>query len=279
MEESFRDKVATIAEDGSRIWIFPKKPKGKFYSRRKILSYFLLILLFGLPHLTINGEQMLLFNIVERKFVLFGMVFWPQDFYLFAFTFILGLIFIILFTVVFGRLFCGWVCPQTIFMELVFRRIEYFIEGDANAQRRLDTAPWDLNKIWKKTLKHLLFFSISFAIANTFLAYIIGKEELIKIQLDNPGEHIVGLSLITLFSFVFYAVFAFMREQVCTSVCPYGRLQGVLLDANTVNVSYDYKRGEPRGKIEKASNSSKGDCIDCKLCVQVCPTGIDDWVL
>ena len=126
-EGSFRDSISTVNEDGKRVWIFTKKPKGKFFNYRKITSYFLLILLFGLPHLKVNDEQFLLFNVLERKFIIFGNIFWPQDFYIFALASILGVVFIILFTIIFGRIFCGWVCPQTIFMEMVFRRIEYWI--------------------------------------------------------------------------------------------------------------------------------------------------------
>lgn len=274
-DNSFRDKVATIGEDGKRVWVFPKMPKGKFYNRRKITSYFLLFFLFAAPHIRIGGEPLVLLNILERKFVLFGKVFWPQDFYLFAFAMIIGMIFIVLFTVVFGRLFCGWVCPQTIFMEMLFRRIEFWIDGDRNAALRLKKSGWTREKIIKRVSKHIIFYLLSFAIANTFLAYIIGSEALWEIQLDNPSEHVGGLVLIMIFSGVFYGVFGWMREQVCTTICPYGRLQGVLLDVNTVNVTYDYKRGEPRSFLKKGDDKPKGDCIDCGLCVKVCPTGID----
>ncbi len=273
--QEFRDKISTVDEKGKRIWIFPKKPKGKYYNRRRIMSWFFLAFLFAGPHIRIGGEPLLMFNILERKFVIFGNVFWPQDMYLFASAFIIALVSIILFTVVFGRLFCGWICPQTVFLEMVFRPIEYWIDGDRNAQMKLKKAPWTKEKVFKRVLKHSVYFGISFMIANTFLAYIIGSEALWEIQLDKPSEHIVGLSLITIFSGVFYGVFAWMREQVCTTVCPYGRLQGVLLDRNTVNVTYDYERGEPRGKLKKSESEPKGDCIDCGLCVQVCPTGID----
>ena len=273
--QEFRNKISTVDEKGKRIWIFPKKPKGKYYNRRRVMSWFFLAFLFAGPHIRIGGEPLLMFNILERKFVIFGNVFWPQDMYLFASAFIIALVSIILFTVVFGRLFCGWICPQTVFLEMVFRPIEYWIDGDRNAQIKLKKAPWTPQKIVKRVLKHTIFFGISFMIANTFLAYIIGSEALWNIQLDKPSEHALGLSLIIIFSAVFYGVFAWMREQVCTTVCPYGRLQGVLLDRDTVNVTYDYKRGEPRGKIKKDTTEEKGDCIDCGLCVQVCPTGID----
>lgn len=277
-EEEFRDRISTVDEEGKRVWIFPKKPSGDWYNKRKIVSYILLIFLFGAPHLKIGGEQFLLFNILERKFVIFGKVFWPQDLYLFAIAAIIMIIFITLFTIIYGRLFCGWVCPQTIFMEMVFRRIEYWIEGDWTHQKKLKSAPWNREKILKKTSKHLIFWIISFLIANTFLAYIIGTDELWKIQTDPINEHFGGFMAIIIFTTVFYLVFAKLREQVCTTICPYGRLQGVLLDQDSMVVAYDHKRGEDRAKFRKDENrqeAGKGDCIDCHQCVNVCPTGID----
>ena len=278
---SFRDSLSTLDESGNRKWIYPKKPSGKYYNWRKYLSYLLLVVLFAGPHIKIGGEPLLMVNILARKFVIFGQVFWPQDFYLFGLAMITFVLFIVLFTVAFGRVFCGWFCPQTIFMEMLFRRIEYWIEGDWKHQQRLDKLPWNAEKIRKKGIKHLLFFVISFFISNTFLAYIIGSDELISIITDSPANHVLGLALITLFTFVFYGVFAKMREQVCTNICPYGRLQGVLLDRNSMIVAYDHTRGEStagRSKWRKAEDrkaEGKGDCIDCNACVDVCPTGID----
>jgi cytochrome c oxidase accessory protein FixG len=277
-EEAFRDRISTVDDKGGRVWIYAKKPKGRFFNYRKLVSYVLLLLLFGLPHLRIAGEQALLFNVIERKFVIFGKIFWPQDLYIFAIAFIVLVIFVVLFTIIFGRLFCGWVCPQTIFMEMVFRRIEHWIEGDWTHQKKLNSSPWGWNKIWKKSLKHFIFWVISFAIANTFLAYIIGTEELWEIQTDPLGSHVGGFVAILIFTTVFYLVFSLLREQVCTTICPYGRLQGVLLDENSMVVGYDYKRGEGRAKFRKNEDRSaagKGDCIDCHQCVNVCPTGID----
>jgi cytochrome c oxidase accessory protein FixG len=277
-EEAFRDRIATVNEKGKRVWIFSKKPVGRYYNKRKIVSYFLLALLFGAPHIKIGGHQLLLFNILDRKFILFGKVFWPQDLYLFALTIIVGVIFVILFTIIYGRFFCGWVCPQTIFMEMVFRRIEYWIEGDWTHQKKLRSAPWTKEKIIKKFSKHLIFWIISFLIANTFLAYIIGSDNLFKIQTDPVGKHLGGLIAIVIFTTIFYLVFAKLREQVCTTICPYGRLQGVLLDPNSMVVAYDHKRGENRAKFKKNEDRAtvgKGDCIDCMQCVYVCPTGID----
>jgi cytochrome c oxidase accessory protein FixG len=277
-KDSFRDTIATVDEKGKRVWIYPKKPKGKFYDYRKWVSYVLLALLFGMPYIKISGEPILLLNVIERKFVIFGQVFWPQDLFLFALAMITFIVFIILFTIIFGRLFCGWVCPQTIFMEMLFRRIEYWIEGDWTHQKRLNEQPWNGEKIRKKVIKHAIFWVISFAIANTFLSYIIGYESLWAIITDGVAAHIGGLIAISVFTTVFYAVFAFMREQVCTTVCPYGRLQGVLLDKNSLVVAYDYVRGEGRAKFKKGEDRTaegKGDCIDCKQCIHVCPTGID----
>ena len=277
-EDEYRDHIATVNEEGKRVWIFAKKPKGPLYNKRKIVSYILLLALFSAPHIKFRGEQLLLFNVIERKFVLFGNIFWPQDLYLFALTLIVGVVFVILFTIIYGRIFCGWMCPQTIFMEMVFRRIEYWIDGDYTHQRKLKNGPWTWMKIRKRILKNSIFWMISFLIANTFLAYITGSDHLWKIQTEPVGKHIGGFTAIFIFTTIFYLVFARLREQVCTTICTYGRLQGVLLDQNSMVVAYDYKRGDQRGKFKKGENRKAeglGDCIDCKQCVHVCPTGID----
>jgi cytochrome c oxidase accessory protein FixG len=272
-EEDFRDRIATVDEGGRRKWIYALQPEGKLYNYRAALSYVYFLLFFGLPFIRVEGRPLFLFNIPEARFILFGKVFWPQDFFIFGMGMITFIFFIILFTAAFGRLFCGWICPQTIFMELLFRKLEYWIIGSAARQRQLDKQPWTPSKITRVAGKHLAFFMLSFVIANTFLAYIIGIKELEKIITDPLQEHVGGLAAILVFSVVFYAVYAFFREQVCTVVCPYGRLQGVLLDQNSMVVAYDYKRGEPRGNFKK--EEGLGDCIDCFQCVKVCPTGID----
>ncbi len=245
------------------------------------MAIVLLTILFAGPFVWIDGHPLFLFNVLERRFIFFGVTFWPQDFYLVAFGLITFIVFIALFTVVYGRVWCGWACPQTIFMEMVFRKIEGWIEGNPAARKRLDASSWTTEKIMKKGLKHSVFLLISFAISNTFLAYIIGRDQWITLITDNPAEHVVGLAMILVFTGVFYLVFAWLREVVCNTICPYGRLQGVLLDKNSLIVAYDYVRGEPRGKLNKSELTiapvmhSKGDCIDCKLCAQVCPMGID----
>jgi cytochrome c oxidase accessory protein FixG len=279
--EIFRDSIATITSEGKRSWIFPKKPSGKFYKYRSYVSYFLLLFLFAAPFVKINGNQFLLFNVLERKFNIFSFPFWPQDFHLLVISMIIGVVFVILFTVIFGRIFCGWICPQTIFMEMVFRKIEYWIEGDRGKQIRLKKQPWNAEKIRKRVTKWVVFYLISFAIANVFLAYLIGSDRLIDHITSPPSENIGTLIALLIFTCVFYFVFAWFREQVCIIACPYGRLQGVLLDNKTINVAYDYVRGEGkngRAKIRKNENraaAGKGDCIDCNQCVVVCPTGID----
>lgn len=275
-KQEFRNQLATVTKEGKRKWIFPKKPSGRFYNARTIVSIILLAFLVITPFIKVNGHQFLLLDFPNRHFILFGVPFGPHDFHLFVLAMISFIVFIVLFTVIFGRIFCGWACPQTIFMEMVFRKIEYWIEGDAIQQIKLRNAPWTAQKIFKKALKHLIFFALSFFIANIFLSYIISMDKLIEIVTDPPSKHLSGLFAITVFSGVFYFVFSYFREQACTLVCPYGRLQGVLLDQDSIVIAYDYKRGEPRGKLKKGDDfSNRGDCIDCHLCVDVCPTGID----
>lgn len=273
--ESFRDSLTTVSKEGKRVWIFPKKPSGRYYNARNIVALILLAVLFITPFIKVNGHPFMLFNVLERHFIIFGVGFGPHDFYMFVLAFITIIISIVLFTAVFGRVFCGWACPQTIFMEMVFRKIEYWIDGDAHSQRKLAEAPMNGEKLFKRVLKHSVFFALSFIISNFFLAYIISMDELINIITDPPSEHLVGLTAITIFSGVFYFVFSYFREQACTIVCPYGRLQGVLLDKNSLVVAYDHVRGEPRAKLRKNEERTGGDCIDCGLCVDVCPTGID----
>ena len=267
----FKDRLSTVDSEGKRNWIYAKKPKGKLFNQRRIVAIILLAFLYLVPFIKYNGEPIMLFNILERKFIIFGVIFWPQDFHLILLTFITSIIFVALFTVIFGRLFCGWVCPQTIFMEFVYRRIEYMIEGDAASQRRLDKAPWNFNKVWRKSLKHIIFYLFTLVTVFTFLSYIISMDTVLQFISEGPAAHLSGFIGVLIFSGMFYFIFAFFREQVCTIACPYGRLQGVLTDKKTILVGYDYVRGEPRGPLNKVD----GDCINCNACVVVCPTGID----
>jgi cytochrome c oxidase accessory protein FixG len=280
-QEHFRDSIGTINEEGKRAWVFPKKPSGKFWKYRTYVSYVLLAFLLSAPFIKVNGNQFLLFNVFDRRFNIFGFPFWPQDFHLVVISMIIGVIFVALFTVAFGRIFCGWMCPQTIFMEMVFRRLEFWIDGDRGAQIRLDRQSWNAEKIRKRVTKWVVFFIISFLIANVFLAYLIGSETLLQYVVDGPWEHTSTLISLLIFTSVFYFVFAWFREQVCIIACPYGRMQGVLLDNKSIVVAYDHKRGESENgrkkfrKNEDREALGHGDCIDCFQCVNVCPTGID----
>ena len=278
--ESFRDSIGTINEEGLRDWIHPKKPKGKYYNYRTIVSVVLLVLFAIGPFIKVNGEQFMLFNILERKFHIFGRPFFPQDFYLLALAAVISVVFLVLFTVVYGRIFCGWLCPQTIFMEMLFRKIEYFFEGDRPKQAKLDRMPWNAEKIRKRGLKRVVFYIVSLIITSIMLAYVAGSDYVINFW-KHPFADVKAWLIYLAFTTVFFFVFAWFREQVCIIACPYGRLQGVLTDENTIMVAYDYKRGEgksgraPMRKNEDREASGHGDCIDCKQCVLVCPTGID----
>jgi cytochrome c oxidase accessory protein FixG len=271
----FRDHLATVTEEGKRIWIFPKRPSGKFHRYRVIAAIILLAILFFVPLININGHPFMLLDILGRKFILFGISFGPHDFHLFVLTIIGLIIAVFLFTVVYGRIFCGWICPQTIFMEMLFRKVEYWIEGDANKQRALKKRPWDGEKIFKKTIKHTIFAIMAVAIGNALLAWVIGIDGLFEL-INKPIPEVLGKFMaMVIFSGIIYFFYAYFREQVCTLICPYGRLQGVMLDPDSIVIHYDDLRGEPRGKIRKGVEQNTGDCIDCHLCVDVCPTGID----
>jgi len=278
IEETFRDSVGTMDETGTRKWVFPRKPKGKYTNYREYVGYSLIFLFVIMPFLKISGNPVLLINIIDRKFFILGQPFYLQDFFILALGAVASVIFVMLFTVVFGRIFCGWICPQTLFMEMIFRKIEYWIEGDRNKQMKLNKQAWDEEKIRKRALKWSVFLLISMLISHIMFMYIVGYEETFRIILSGPAKYPTNFIVMLVFTGIFYFVFAWFREQVCTLVCPYGRLQGVLIDKHTVNVYYDFKRGEGRAKWRNGENRSavgKGDCIDCQQCVVVCPTGID----
>ncbi|MCJ8497575.1 cytochrome c oxidase accessory protein CcoG [Chryseobacterium salipaludis] len=276
--ETFRDSVGTMEQSGKRKWVFPRKPKGRYTNYRTLVAVILLAIFFVLPFLKINGNPVLLLNILDRQFYIFGQPFYPQDFFILALGAITSIVFIILFTVVFGRIFCGWLCPQTIFLEMIFRKIDYLIEGDRNKQMKLDRQEWNFEKIWKRSLKYFIFIIISLIITHWMFMYIVGYQEVLNIMRQGPFANFTNFVVMIIFTGAFYFTFAWFREQVCTLVCPYGRLQGVLIDKQTINVYYDFKRGENRSKWRKNEDraaAGKGDCIDCNQCVVVCPTGID----
>ena len=279
--DDFRDHLATADQQGNRRWLHPKKPSGKWHHRRAWFAFALIVIMFAGPWIRIHGNPLLLLNIVERRFSILGQIFWPQDFVIFAVAMLVFITGIIIFTTAFGRLWCGWACPQTVMMEMVFRKIEYLIEGDAHEQRALDAAPWSAWKVLKKSFKQAVFLGLSFVVGNTLLAYIIGSEQLLAIQFDDPRHHVVGLIFMALFTFLFYGIFARFREQACTFICPYGRFQSAMLDENSMVVAYDHQRGEKRAPLhreqshEQRAAAGQGDCVACRQCVTVCPTGID----
>lgn len=270
-----------MEQNGTRKWIYPKKPQGKFTTYRTYVSWLLLTILFTIPFIRINQNPFLLLNIIKKEFYLFGLSFDIQDFYLITIGLLTSIILIILFTIIFGRFFCGWLCPQTVFMEMVFRKIEYLIDGDRNKQILKDKQKWNMKKILKRALKWSIFLIVSIIISNVLLSYVIGIDRLYELISEGPIEHWHGFLVVMLFSGLFFFIFSWFREQACVLVCPYGRLQGLLIDRKTISVSYDYIRGEGINKRstlknkEKRELKEKGDCIDCKQCVVVCPTGID----
>lgn len=278
-QQTFRNELASINVDGSRKWVYPQETSGKYTRARNIVAYTLLLFLFAAPFVRIHDNPLILLNVLERKFIILGIVFWPQDFYLVVLgllTFILG---IAVFTSILGRIWCGWACPQTIFLEFVFRKVEQVIEGNARQQMALDRAPMSGTKFARKALKHTIFLVMSWVICNLFLSYIIGTDELYNLITDPPSKHVGGLTAMVVFSGLFYGVFSRFREQACLVACPYGRFMSALVDPDTVAVTYDFKRGEPRHKPTKVdkigTDVSRGDCIDCGQCVAVCPTAID----
>jgi cytochrome c oxidase accessory protein FixG len=276
--DAFRNELASVAPDGRRRWIYARQPAGRLYRARTLVGAALLAILVAGPFVEVGGQPAVLLNVLERRFVFLGLVFWPQDFALVVLVALTTLVGLALSTAAVGRIWCGWLCPQTVFMEMVFRRLEYLIEGSAAQQLRRNRGPWTGDRLWRAAVKHAVFFALSFAIANLFLAYVIGVEELERIITDSPRAHLTGLTAITLFSLVFYAVFARFREQACVLACPYGRVMSSLVDRRTITVAYDSRRGEPRGRLSRdaeVGGSPQGDCVDCHQCVTVCPTGID----
>jgi len=266
------DKLSMIDAQGGRRYIHPADSPGRFHRWRTAFFAFLITLYLALPFISIGGQQAMLIDIPGRRFYFFGASFNAQDFYL-AFFILSGIGFgLIVLSALWGRLWCGWACPQTVFLEGVFRRVERWIEGDRNKRIRLDKREWDFDKVWRKSLKHVLYFALSAVIAHTFLAYFVGREELFAMVGSTPGDNAGTFTWAVVLTGIFYFNFFWFREQLCIIICPYGRLQSVLGDRDTMVIGYDANRGEPRGK---AKDPNAGDCIDCGRCIAVCPTGID----
>ena len=265
------EALTTLDERGYRKWVYPTPIRGVFMRWRKLLGYFVIAVFFVTPWIKIGGMQAIVLHIPERRFVLFGHIFWPQDAFYLVFLLLGMALALFFFTAVAGRVWCGWLCPQTVFMEEIFRKIEDWTEGGHHERRRLDAEPLSLRKVWLKLTKHGLFLLFSALVSNTFIAYFVGTERLLRWMTGSPLEHWTAFLFMASILGLFYFDFAWFREQFCVLVCPYARFQSVLTDAHTVQVGYDTVRGEPRGHL----GTTQGDCIDCLKCVAVCPTGID----
>jgi len=265
------DAVTTINDDGSRYFLQPADVTGRWVLARRGIGVILIAIYVLLPWLPINGHPAVFLDVDNRMFHLFGLTLVPQDLWVLFFA-ISGLGFsLFCVTSLLGRIWCGWACPYTVFLDHVYRRIERLIDGDAPARRALDGAPWTSRKIFRRVLKHLLFVLISTAIAHGFLAYFISWRRLYGFMHEGPLPHATAFGSVAVLTLVLWFCFGYFREQFCIIMCPYGRLQGALTDDDTITVGYDTIRGEPRGTKGKVT----GACIDCHRCVQVCPTGID----
>jgi len=266
------EPASSLRADGSRNWVHPADVKGKWTRLRRIVFVALIVLWAVLPWIEIGGQPAVFLDIDARKFYLFGATFNAQDFWL-AFFLLTGVGFALIFmTALLGRVWCGYACPQTVFLEGVYRRIERFIEGPRNMRLKLNAGPITFGKVWRKGLKHFLFVFVSILIAHIVLSYFVSLPATFEMVGDNPADHPEAFAWVAGLSAVLYLNYAWFREQLCLIVCPYGRLQSVLTDDSSIIVGYDEKRGEPRGK---AKDPSAGDCVDCNRCVVVCPTGID----
>lgn len=272
--------LSTLNADGSRRWLRPRVSPGRFLNRRKIVGYGLILFFCGLPHLRINGKPPILLDLLHREFTFFGVTLYPTDTLLFALLMLVVFLSIFFLTALFGRVWCGWGCPQTVYLEFVYRPIERFFEGAPGRKRKTGA--------WRKPAKLVMYLLVSFLLANTFIAYFVGTDDLFRWMRGSPFTHPVPFLVMAITTFLMMFDFAFFREQVCIVACPYGRMQSVMLDRNSLIITYDEKRGEPRGKKKRAIKSESdvslrvlpeeqelGDCIDCKMCVTTCPTGID----
>lgn len=266
------DTVTSINEDGSRFFIHPADVRGRFNRMRRLVAGILILVYLSLPWIPINGYPAVFLDVLNRRFHLFGITLAAQDMWLLFFL-VSGLAFLLFYVTAFlGRVWCGWACPQTVFLEHVFRRVERWIEGDAQARKKLDAAPMNPSKLAKRVLKHGLFLILAAGIAHLFLAYFISIPELWNWMTTSPLEHWSAFVFVFVATLLVYGNFAWFREQLCVVICPYGRFQSALIDDDTLNVAYDYNRGNPPGP---AKDPEAGDCIGCQRCIQVCPTGID----
>ncbi|RMF65280.1 MAG: cytochrome c oxidase accessory protein CcoG, partial [Bacteroidetes bacterium] len=271
--EAPEEVLTTLTREGKRKWLYPVPSEGRFTRWRRRVAWVLILLYLALPLIPINGRPAVLLDFVHREFALFGIIFYPTDTVLLMLSLILVILVVVLGTALLGRVWCGWACPQTVYMEFVFRPIERLIEGKEHVRKRRDEGPWTWDKIWRKTVKLGVFLLISLVLAHTFVAYFVGWDNLLMWMTEPPTRHWMFFVMMALTTGLVLFDFGYFREQMCTITCPYARMQSVLLDPDSLIVSYDPNRGEPRGKGKK--REGLGDCIDCFACVRTCPTGID----
>jgi len=267
--------LSTLNKDGSRKWVYPTLVKGVWWKRRMIVAYALIAVFIAMPLININGHPAILFDIFTWKFSLFGWVFSPTDteiLMVFGLTILVAVVFV---TALFGRVWCGWGCPQTVYLEFIYRPIEALFEGKAAKRRRTDSKKLKGADLAKKILKWCVYFLVSFGLAHVFVAYIAGWERLGSFMTQSPADHPSLFGLVSGMTALILFDFGYFREQMCTIACPYARLQSVLIDNDSMIVSYDPFRGEPRGKKKKGDDLDLGDCVACNACVRTCPTGID----
>lgn len=268
------ERLATTDEKGKRVYLFPAQVKGFFRKRRDILNVFLIAIFLMMPWIKIGGVQSILIDIPNRRFALFGFTFWSTDIPILFFVLLILVIGLVFVTAIWGRVWCGWACPQTVFIDGVFRKIERWVIGSHVDQRTLAKAPWSFSKIKKLSIKWSLFLLVSLILAHSFLAYFVGAENLPAMMSTSPAENWTAF-LVMLFTVALVLFdFAWFREQFCIIMCPYGRLQSAFLDESSLAVLYDEKRGEPRWG-PGVDRTKAGDCVNCYRCVSVCPTGID----
>lgn len=269
MENLAEERVlSTLNADGTRRWLKPHPARGRFWRRRLAVAWALIGLFTLLPYLRINGKPPILLDIPAREFTLFGATFYPTDTLLLAFMVLSFFVGIFLLTALLGRVWCGWACPQTVYMEFLYRPIERFFEGEPGRRKKQGG--------WRTPAKHLAFLLVSMFLAHTFLAYFVGTDRLARWVTQSPLDHPVPFLVMLIVTALMLFDFGLFREQTCIVACPYGRFQSVMLDRESLIIGYDEERGEPRGHLSRKNpHQSKGDCIDCSKCVTCCPTGID----
>ena len=267
------DRLASLDKMGGRLFIYPAQVRGFFRKWRTVTQIILIAIFLLLPWIKIGGQQAVLLDLPGRKFALFGVTFWAHDAPMIFFVLAILTMSLALMTALWGRVWCGWACPQTVFIDGVFRRIEELIEGNHIERRKLDDAPMDAKKFFKRSLKWILFTAVTLVITHSFLAYFVGADRLVEMVQHKPAENWTNFLIILVTSGIILFDFAWFREQFCIIACPYGRFQSVLMGPRSKNVVYDYNRGEPRKG--KAPKGEEADCVNCYRCVQVCPTGVD----